>query len=115
MYNVCAMLSVCVSVSVVIKSEMMWSLCVCVCVRVSVVIKSEMMWSLMRRFSSGDPTLTALPPRAQRDLISSLVQCGVGETRQHYLTQVLRTLHIHVHVTYMYIYMTVHVYIYIHV
>ena len=103
MVSVC----VCVSVSVVIKSEMMWS-SLCVCVSVSVVIKSEMMWSLMRRFSSGDPTLTALPPRGQRDLISSLVQCGVGETRQHYLTQVLGTC------TYMYTACVLHVHVCTH-
>ena len=56
-------------------------------IRASVVIKCDVMWSLMRSVSSGDSTVS-LPPRVQRDLVGSLIQCGVGETKRQYLTEV---------------------------
>ena len=64
--------------------------CVCVCPsRALVVVKCEVMWSLMRGFSSGGEVVATLPPRVQRDLICSLVRCGVGDSRQLFLSQVL--------------------------
>ena len=52
------------------------------------IVKCELLWSLMRGFASGGEEVAALPPRAQRDLVCSLLQCGVGDTRQQFLTEV---------------------------
>ena len=57
--------------------------------RASVIVKCEMIWSLMRGFASGGPEVAALPPRAQRDLVCSLVRCAVRESRQPFLSQVI--------------------------
>ena len=54
----------------------------------SVVIQCDVLWSLMRRFSSGQPPVSSLPPAVQRELICGLLRCGVGERRQQYLTEV---------------------------
>ena len=54
----------------------------------SVVIQCDVLWSLMRRFSSGQPPISSLPPAVQRELICGLLRCGVGERRQQYLTEV---------------------------
>ena len=59
--------------------------------RASVIIKCDALWSLMRGFSSGQPPSSSLPPPVQRDLMSSLVRCAVGESRQQFLSEV-RTL-----------------------
>lgn len=64
-----------------------------------VIIKCEAIWSLMRSFSSGQPPVASLPPPVQRDLICCLVKCGVGDTRQQYLTEVGLYMYM-----YMYIY-----------
>ena len=54
----------------------------------TVAIQCDVLWSLMRGYSSGQQPISALSPRVQRVLMSSLVASAIGEKKQQFLTEV---------------------------